>query len=411
MDRLGRALEEGSWAGPEGLRAAVPYAEALARLREGSRALAHEGTLAEVWLPEGGTCTVFGDTHGQFHDLLHALELSGAPAAGRHLVVNGDFVDRGAWGLENLLLLLAWKVALPERVTLLRGNHESTSCSSMYGFLAEVQAKYPGKGEARELYRACKRVFAALPLAAVVQGVTLVVHGGLFRKPPPAPAPGSSKRKGKGKGRKRGRRAVPVELEEWPLVLGDLDDLRASGKGGADPDGLGARTLATDVLWSDPVRGEGISVNEGRGVGLCFGPDVTERFLRHNRLGLVLRSHEGPDARECREDMADMLGGFTVDHVTAAGRLCTIFSAPDYPQFIPEGEPRYGNKGAYALLEAPDYADPTFVQYEATLPRPDAQPYYDMGDDGLLDSDEEFAHDAADHSAAFMSDLDMSDHD
>ena len=92
-------------------------------------------------------------------------------------------------------------------------------------------------------------------------------------------------------------------------------------------------------------------------------------------------------------------------------RLCTIFSAPDYPQFIPEGEPRYGNKGAYALLEAPDYADPTFVQYEATLPRPDAQPYYDMGDDGLLDSDEEFAHDAADHSAAFMSDLDMSDHD
>ena len=362
--------------------------------------------MAEVWLPEGGTCAVFGDTHGQFHDLLHALELSGAPAAGRHLVVNGDFVDRGAWGFENLLLLLAWKVALPDCVTLLRGNHESTSCSSMYGFLAEVQAKYPGKGEARELYRACKRVFAALPLAAVVQGVTLVVHGGLFRKPPP-PLPPGGKKKGKGKGgRKRGRRGVAVELEEWPLVLGDLDDLRASGKGGADPDGLGARTLATDVLWSDPVREDGISINEGRGVGLCFGPDITERFLRQNGLGLVLRSHEGPDARECRDDMKNMLGGYTVDHCTEAGNLCTVFSAPDYPQFIPPGEPRYGNKGAYALLEAPDYAKPRFVQYEATLPRPEAQPYYDMDDDGLLDSDEEFAHDITDHHAAFMSDLD-----
>ena len=28
-----------------------------------------------------------------------------------------------------------------------------------------------------------------------------------------------------------------------------------------------------------------------------------------------------------------MSQGFTIDHVTPAGRLLTVFSAPDYPQF------------------------------------------------------------------------------
>ena len=54
----------------------------------------------------------------------------------------GDFVDRGAWGVELLAVLAAWKLALPRSVLLLRGNHESTTCTKMYGFFAELQAKY-----------------------------------------------------------------------------------------------------------------------------------------------------------------------------------------------------------------------------------------------------------------------------
>ena len=63
------------------------------------------------------------------------------------------------------------------------------------------------------------------------------------------------------------------------------------------------------------------------------GSRVAQEFLEANKLRLILRSHEGPDARSGREDLPDMSQGFTIDHVTPAGRLLTVFSAPDYPQF------------------------------------------------------------------------------
>ena len=58
----------------------------------------------------------------------------------------GDFVDRGSWGTELLAVLAAWKLALPSAVLLLRGNHESTTCTKMYGFHAELRGKYGAKG-------------------------------------------------------------------------------------------------------------------------------------------------------------------------------------------------------------------------------------------------------------------------
>lgn len=55
---------------------------------------------------------VVGDMHGQLHDVLFLLRDAGFPSKNCFFVFNGDYVDRGAWGLETFLLLLAWKVML-----------------------------------------------------------------------------------------------------------------------------------------------------------------------------------------------------------------------------------------------------------------------------------------------------------
>jgi len=48
---------------------------------------------------------------------------------------------------------------------------------------------------------------------------------------------------------------------------------------------------------------------------------------------LIIRSHEGPDARDKRHDLLEMDNGYTIDHEVECGKLITLFSAPDYPQF------------------------------------------------------------------------------
>ena len=49
-------------------------------------------------------------------------------------------------------------------------------------------------------------------------------------------------------------------------------------------------------------------------------------------LQLIIRSHEGPDARDKRKDLGRMDEGYTIDHEVKSGKLVTLFSAPDIPQ-------------------------------------------------------------------------------
>lgn len=81
-----------------------------------------------------------------------------------------------------------------------------------------------------------------------------------------------------------------------------------------------------------------------------------------------------------------MEDGYTIDHVVESGKLITLFSAPDYPQFQATPE-RHKNRGAYIVLEPPEFDTPVFHSFEAITPRPKVTPYYDYED--VIDSDEE----------------------
>lgn len=84
-------------------------------------------------------------------------------------------MDRGFHSVETFLLLLALKVRYPDRMTLIRGNHESRQITTVYGFYDECVRKY---GSA-SVWRYCTEVFDYLSLTAVVDGKVLCVHGGL----------------------------------------------------------------------------------------------------------------------------------------------------------------------------------------------------------------------------------------
>eukprot|EP00008_Paramoeba_atlantica_P009875 CAMPEP_0201478392 /NCGR_PEP_ID=MMETSP0151_2-20130828/3244_1 /ASSEMBLY_ACC=CAM_ASM_000257 /TAXON_ID=200890 /ORGANISM="Paramoeba atlantica, Strain 621/1 / CCAP 1560/9" /LENGTH=306 /DNA_ID=CAMNT_0047859455 /DNA_START=133 /DNA_END=1053 /DNA_ORIENTATION=+ len=190
--------------------------------------------------------TVCGDIHGQFHDLKELFRIGGECPRTNYLFV-GDFVDRGFFSVETFLLLLALKVRYPDRITLIRGNHESRQITQVYGFYDECLRKYGSVS----VWRHCTEIFDYLSLSALIDDKIFCVHGGL------SPA------------------------------INTLDQIRLIDRKLEVPH----EGAMCDLLWSDPEDIDGWGVSP-RGAGYLFGSEVVSHFNKLNNVDLICRAHQ-----------------------------------------------------------------------------------------------------------------------
>jgi len=147
-------------------------------LREGTRLNeelpGRRGSLVER--TGAGALVVVGDLHGELDSFKEIIEWV---KDDRCLwLFLGDYVDRGAFGVELLTALLQFQLERPDRVILLRGNHEDWEMNYHYTFADELR----NKGLTGAL-PSLLSWYDSLPLAAKV-GELAAVHGGV-----PIPVP------------------------------------------------------------------------------------------------------------------------------------------------------------------------------------------------------------------------------
>jgi protein phosphatase len=181
-----------------------------------------------------GSITVVGDLHGNLKSLVRIFEELGYPDS-RSFVFLGDYIDRGPHSCEVLILLYSLKIIYPNKIFLLRGNHEMSKMTESSGFQQECLSRFLPR-----IYALFVNSFSSLPICAIINEGIFCVHGGLIPN---------------------------LKIEKLTKE-------------------------SEEVMWSDPRKDVAGFLKSSRGCGYYFGSDTIEEFLKGEGLKILIRSHE-----------------------------------------------------------------------------------------------------------------------
>lgn len=99
----------------------VSSAVALKILSKVTFLCSQKENVLEVSVPTNGACYIIGDIHGAIHFLISVLQGTGLQSGNNHPEFMGDYVDRGPWRLEVLLIVSLLNICQPANVEVLRG--------------------------------------------------------------------------------------------------------------------------------------------------------------------------------------------------------------------------------------------------------------------------------------------------
>lgn len=349
----------------------IPEAQVRELCYKAREILIEEGNVVSVDAP----VTICGDIHGQFHDLMELFRVGGDVPDTNYLFM-GDFVDRGFYSLESFLLLLCLKVRYPDRITLIRGNHESRQITTVYGFYDECIRKY---GSAN-VWRYCCEVFDYLALGALVLGASSTleprpstsssvdtnlsnltvedgeletellnskgeVTGSTYRPRRQTRRPGGSSVAKSSASPGSSTAAAAAAAAGTPQRSGAPGTGASGDSSGSCSSRSGAGAVLCvhgglsplidtvdkirlidrkqevphegamcDLLWSDPDEIESWGLSP-RGAGFLFGGDIVKHFNWKNDLSLIARAHQL--VMEGYKEMFD-------------SGIVTVWSAPNY---------------------------------------------------------------------------------
>jgi hypothetical protein len=212
----------------------------------------------------------------RFFDKVNAYRKEPGKHPEPHLILLGDYIDRGLFSLNGVLrTALQLQVTAPEFVHVLRGNHEYyiEHQGTVYGGVQPAEAINTLKPYVPvEAFRQYMKLFDALPSCLVFDDL-LFVHGGIPKD--------------------------RLVKERWQ----DLSSLN-------DPD------LRFQMMWSDPSTADVIPAElQDKSSRFAFGRLQFRAFMQRIGCTTMIRGHEKVD------------DGFHKSYDGPEGTLITLFSS------------------------------------------------------------------------------------